>query len=283
LARVLVTGAGGFIGTPLVRALADRYDVVPLSGDDGDIALPETLSKLPPVDHVFHLAGRTFVPASWEDPSEYIRTNVVGTANVLAYCRRVSATLTFVSAYIYGRPERLPISENATPKPNNPYALSKYLGEQLCDFAARYQGARVTVIRPFNVYGPSQPAHFLIPSIVEQVRNGKEIRIKDRKPKRDYIHLDDLVRLLMATIDHAGEPYRVVNAGTGESYSVEAIVQLIQEAAGTALSVVDEETPRYEELDDVRADITAARRIFGWSPQISMATGIGRLVASTSS
>jgi nucleoside-diphosphate-sugar epimerase len=262
-----------------VGALRGRHEVIALSRASGDIANGATLRDLGPVDHAFHLAARTFVPASWADPVAFVQCNVVGTANVLAYCKRVSAPLTFVSAYIYGRAQQMPIREDAPPKPNNPYALSKHLAEQLCQFAAAHEGLRVTVVRPFNLYGPNQPDHFLIPTILRQVNEGSAIVLKDLSPKRDYLHLDDLVRLLVATLETDGASYRVVNAGSGTSYSVRQIAEFIQRAAGTALPVRDEGRPRYEEIDDVRADITAAGELFGWKPEIALPTGIARLVA----
>lgn len=247
----------------------------------GDIADPKTLAGIEAVDHVFHLAARTFVPDSWKDNVGFMRTNVMGTANVLDYCRRVSAHLTFVSAYLYGKPERLPIAEDATPKPNNPYALSKYLAEQLCEFAARHDGLAITVVRPFNIYGPNQPDHFLIPTIVRQVKARGDIQVKDLAPRRDYLHIDDLIRLLLATQSGEQNSYRVVNAGSGESHSVKEIIDIAQDAAGTKLTVVDEGQARYEELDDVRADISAGKREFGWTPQIPLRAGIERLIRET--
>jgi nucleoside-diphosphate-sugar epimerase len=278
LSKILVTGAKGFIGTPLVRRLEKQHSVVALSRSDGDVADPKSFDRLDDVDHVFHLAGRTFVPESWTDPLGFINSNVLGTGNVLAYCRRVSAKLTFVSAYIYGKPESLPVREDAVPRPNNPYALSKHLAEQLCEFGARTEGLDVTVVRPFNIYGPGQPDRFLVPTIVSQVRAGESIRVMDLMPKRDYLHVDDLVELLVSTIEASDGPYRVVNAGSGESYSVQQIVDLIQVVAGTRLPVIDAGKPRQEELDDVRADISRARDIFGWSPRITLRSGIEQLV-----
>ena len=261
-----------------MRALEKNHQVISLSRRSGDIADPETLLQLEPVDHVFHLAGRTFVPDSWKDPGEFLATNVLGTSNVLGFCRRVSAPLTFVSAYLYGKPERLPVRENAAPRPNNPYALSKHLAEQLCQFSAQHEGVEVTVIRPFNIYGPGQAEHFLIPTIVRQLRQGGPIKVMDLAPKRDYLHVDDLVDLLIATLSKRGESYRVINAGSGESHSVREIVDIVQAAAGTALPVVDEGQARYEEIDDVRADITVARQALGWSPRIPLRTGIEPLL-----
>jgi nucleoside-diphosphate-sugar epimerase len=278
LARVLVTGATGFIGTPLARALEKNHQVKRLSRGSGDIADPETLLHLESVDHVFHLAGRTFVPTSWEDPVGFLGTNVIGTSNVLALCRRVSAPLTFVSAYVYGKPEKLPVTEDATPRPNNPYALSKHLAEQLCQFGAQHDGLEVTVIRPFNIYGPGQAEHFLIPTIVRQMREGGPIKVMDVAPRRDYLHVDDLVDLLIATLSKRDKTYRVINAGSGESRSVREIVDIVQSVAGTTLPVVDEGQARYEEIDDVRADITLARQALGWSPRIPLRTGIERLL-----
>jgi nucleoside-diphosphate-sugar epimerase len=278
LARVLVTGASGFIGTPLTRALSKSHEVIGPSRGSGDIADPNTLLHLAPVDHVFHLAGRTFVPDSWKDPIAFLSSNVVGTSNVLGFCRRVSAQLTFVSAYVYGKPDKLPVSENAEVRPNNPYALSKYLAEQLCEFGAQHDGVDVTVVRPFNVYGPGQAEHFLIPTIVSQVRAGGSIRVMDLAPKRDYLHVDDLVDLLIATLTRREPGYRVMNAGSGESHSVGEVIAIVQSVAGTSLSVVDQGQARYEELDDVRADITRAWETLGWAPKIPLKDGIERLI-----
>ncbi len=278
MARVLVTGASGFIGTPLARALEKDHQVTSLSRRSGDIAHPETLLRLEPVDHVFHLAGRTFVPDSWKNPVGFLTTNVVGMSNVLAFCRRVSAPLTFVSAYLYGKPEKLPLREDASVRPNNPYALSKHLAEQLCEFAVRHDGLEVTVVRPFNIYGPAQAEHFLIPTIIRQVKQGGPIKVMDLAPKRDYLHVDDLVALLIATLTNRDKAYRVINAGSGESHSVGEIIDVVQAVARTSLPVVDERKARYEEIADVRADITLARKALGWSPGIQLETGIERLL-----
>src|SRR5258706_109713 len=114
----------------------ESVDVISLSSDDGDIADAATLARYHEHEfgRVFHLAGTTYVPQSWEHPLLFYRTNVLGTANVAEFCRRKRIPLTFVSAYIYGNPGSLPITEQCSAVPNNPYALSKFLAEEICEF-----------------------------------------------------------------------------------------------------------------------------------------------------
>ena len=164
--NILVTGASGFIGTALVARLrALGLTALTMDFEDGDIATNGTLAKFiqPDIEHVFHLAGRTFVPDSWGNPQTFYQTNVLGTVNVLEFCRTKMIPLTYISAYVYGHPDTLPIREDSATRPNNPYAFTKRMAEQTCEFYAEAFGLPVTVIRPFNVYGIGQAETFLIP------------------------------------------------------------------------------------------------------------------------
>ena len=197
--NVIVTGATGFIGRALCKELTrQNYNVISVSSSNGDIANLNVLSEFADqkVLHVFHLAGLTFVPASWEKPYDFIQTNVLGTVSVLEFCRHNKINMTLVSAYIYGAEIVNPISEDTTPLPNNPYALSKKLAEDVCKFYSEFYQMNICIVRPFNVYGAGQGEHFLIPGIIKQIRHSKEVRVKDLQPKRDYIHLSDLVDCL---------------------------------------------------------------------------------------
>jgi len=274
----LVTGGGGFIGQSLCASLsAAGKSVYALGRTQGDIAEPITWKSLPPARVVYHLAGRSYVPDSWNQGPDFVRTNVAGTEQALTYCRQHGARLVFASAYVYGIPRRLPIGESDTAEPNNPYALTKRLAEQLCEFAAQYQGVAATVLRVFNVFGPGQRPEFLIPMVLRQLQEGREIKLLDLTPRRDYVYLSDVVRAFV----QAGElksGFHVVNIGSGASLSVGEIVDTIQNLARTKLPVISATVERKQEIPDVVADISRAHQILGWQPQLSFKDGMAQLL-----
>ncbi len=284
MSKVLVIGASGFIGSALAtRLMAQGRDVVPVDSSVGDIADRETLAKFAHLEiaHVFHLAGKTFVPDSWDDPQAFCQTNVLGTVNVLEFCRKKHIPVTYVSAYVYGHPDRLPIAEDSEIRPSNPYALTKRMAEEVCEFYASAYQLPVTTIRPFNVFGIGQAKHFLIPAIIEQALGaGNEIVVKDLAPRRDYVYLEDLVAALLATLDKA-DGYSVYNIGSGVSLSVQEAIETIQDVAGTKKKIVCDQAIRTNELMDVVADISKAGRELGWKPEHSFRAGIEKIITST--
>jgi GDP-4-dehydro-6-deoxy-D-mannose reductase len=281
---VLVTGATGFIGKPLIKRLqGEGLNVIAIGSAQGDIADPATLRPFENRDvrYVVHLAGRSFVPESWTDPQGFLRTNVLGAFNVLEFCRRANASLTFMSAYLYGVPDRLPITEDAPALPNNPYALSKHLAEEVCRFYAAHFGIAVTVLRPFNVYGPGQPERFLVPSVLRQLLKAKGVEVLDLEPRRDWLYIDDLIDATAAA-RRGASGYNVYNLGSGVSTSVAELIRVAQEAAGTALPVTSKSAARVNEINDTVADIGKARTALGWSPRITLHEGIRRCLQAMS-
>jgi nucleoside-diphosphate-sugar epimerase len=274
---VLVTGAAGFVGRALVPVLErEGYSVRAHTRGDGDLA---SGLDAEPASCVVHLAGRTFVPESWENPLACYRDNTLATAGVLEYCRRTGARLVHLSSYVYGVPERLPITESHRRQPFNPYALSKILAEDLIAFHEARFGLRATVIRPFNLYGPGQDGRFLIPSIARQMADPacERITVQDLRPRRDYLHVDDLVRLIAMAI-RADLP-GIYNAGTGASVSVGDVIDEMAAAAGAAKPVHVTGEARPGDVQDVVADATRAAQAFDWRPQVSLRQGLAGTLA----
>lgn len=280
--NILVTGASGFIGRHLSQVLeVAGHHVIRLHGVDiTDVRAIDALAEVE-IDYVFHLASRTFVPDAWNQPVEFQRVNVTGTVNVLELCRKIGASITFVSAYLYGIPDKLPVHESDPILPNNPYALSKHMAETVCRFYSDHYALPVTIVRPFNIFGPGQKPHFLIPEILAQVTKGDRIKVKDLSPKRDYLYVDDLVEALLLTMEKRDGPM-VYNIGYGNSMSVSEIIASIQSVAGTALPVISEHAPRPNEIPDVFADISAAKEHLGWHPRFKFQDGIKKMLNGVS-
>lgn len=244
-----------------------------MGASDGDVADAATWSGFPACDVLIHLAARSYVPESWEDPAGFICTNVVGTVNALDHARRHQARVIHLSSYLYGNPTTLPIPETAPLHATNPYALSKQLAEQACVFYADAHGIPIIILRPFNVYGPGQAEHFLIPSIVSQALRGDTIRVKDLGPRRDWIFVGDVVRAIVAATRHPAR-FSIFNIGSGVSRSVGDLVAAVQSACGTHLPVVSSHERRKDEVMDTVADISRARAGLGWAPAFDLARGI---------
>jgi nucleoside-diphosphate-sugar epimerase len=281
MSRILVTGASGFIGKYLCQELNERgHEINALFSIHGDISDAHTLDSFNgKVDKVIHLAASTFVPDSWQNPDEFFKVNALGTMRVLEFCRKNNSSLIFISAYLYGIPDKVPTSETELPKPNNPYAFSKYIAEQACLFYSSYLNVPSLIIRPFNVYGPGQPAHFLIPTIINQVLYNQEITLLDLNPKRDYIFIDDVVNFINNAVDAKLKNAEIVNIGSGVSYSVGELVRIIQKIAGTNLPVFSKNEVRFQEISDVIADVNKADTLFGWKPKTSIEIGLEQCVS----
>lgn len=278
--NILITGAKGFIGQALVEHLLRYgYKIITFDSSDGDISCTNLVEKFADiqVDYIFHLAAKTFVPKSWENPLEFYSTSIVGTQHVLELCRKRNIPLTFVSAYLYGVPEVLPILETHSVHPNNPYAHSKYLAEELCRFYSEYYNVQITIVRPFNIYGKNQKTHFLIPHILNQVLNDSGIIVKDLHPKRDYIYLDDLIDGLIKTIEN-DKKFSIYNFGSGIEYSVKEIIDIIQIVAETNKPIISENSERPNEILNVVADISKAKQELGWAPKYSFEDGIREIL-----
>ncbi len=279
MGNVLITGGSGFIGSCFKAHLKGKgIDFLAPASEEFDVLKLEDIDqwKDRDINHVIHFAGRTFVPDSWEKPEEFFAVNTYGTLNVIKLCRVLGAKMTYISAYVYGQPKSNPISEDARVNPNNPYAESKYMAEELCRFFCGHFRMDITVLRLFNVYGPNQREDFLIPSIISQVLDGGDVvRVQNLDPRRDYIFIDDVCRAVEMSL-YKTKGYQLYNIGSGRSFSVGEVIEAAQKAAGTKKRISSENSVRRNELNDVVADISRIGCEWGWYPEVSLEQGLAR-------
>lgn len=281
MTSLLVTGASGFIGSHLVTAArAAGFEVTAADASAGDVADAATWSRLPVADVIVHLAARSFVPDSWIRPADFLQTNVLGATHALEQARKTGARVVFLSSYMYGNPARLPIPETDPLVTPNPYALSKKIAEDLCAFYATAFKVPTTILRVFNVYGPRQGENFLVPFVIRQAIAGGEIVVKDLEPKRDYVYIRDVVAAILKAVEHRGT-LEVFNIGSGTSHSVAELIEAVQRTWSTHATVRSLGERRRDEIMDTVADIGAARRKLGWSPEWDLERGLADLKAQS--
>ena len=278
---ILITGSDGFLGKNLTFELSKLdYQVLGLNREDGDLAvlpIDQLISEDKLVDKVFHLAAKTFVPDAWENPEEFIKENISSTLNVLNFCRLRKLPLIYISAYIYGEQNSLPIREDSEVKPSNPYAQSKYLCEEICRYYVEVFSLDITIIRPFNVYGSGQSKNFLIPQIINQIKNNEELVVNSFNPKRDYIHVEDLMEAIVIASSKI-QGLQIYNIGSGSSISVKGIIETIEEILGRQLGFNEKQIERNNELMDVVADISRDYDILNWKPKLDIREGLTKIL-----
>lgn len=276
--KILVTGASGFIGSNLIPKLRIcEYEIIEVNSSNGDVSDKSTWAAFERADFLIHLAGNTFVPDSWNNPDIYLKTNFHGTICALDYCRRHNAKMIYLSSCLYGNTDILPIPESAALIASNPYALSKKLAEEACKFYSEFYDLKITTFRPFNVFGPGHSKKFLIPSIIGQVLKGKVITVCDLHPRRDYLYIEDLVDVIVKAVAMPLDS-DVFNIGTGISYSVANLIDIIQNVMGTNLKVKSTGESRKGEIMDSQADISRVLEIMGWRPKFTLHNGLEEML-----
>lgn len=278
--KILVTGARGFVGSHLVPHLqAQGHEVTGLDMGHGDLA--REMPQAPPAEAVIHLAARSSVAESWQDPAACYRANVLGSVHVLEFCRRHRARMILVSSYVYGRPQYLPVDEDHPIEAFHPYGHSKILAEEAARYYAKAFHVPLAIVRPFNLYGPGQRAEFLVPTLIRQVVDPARDRVEvmDARPRRDFLFIADFVDLLgrLAATDRQG----VYNAGSGASAGIGELVRLLCELAGVDKPLVDLGRQRPEEVLDMYASVERARRDLGWTPRTSLREGLTLTLAAS--
>lgn len=305
---VLVTGAGGFIGSRLTEALCARGARVRAfvrynSRADtgllkllpaevlrsvevimGDLLDEDALEKAASgTALVFHLGALISIPYSYQHPVEVVRANILGTLAVLQACRKAGCRVIHTStSEVYGSALRVPIDEQHPLQGQSPYSASKIGADKLVESYYRAFGVPAVTIRPFNTYGPGQSARAVIPTIITQALQAEEIHLGNLDALRDFTYLDDTVAAFIKAAETPGIDGETFNLGSGHEVSIRELSDEIVALTGSrARVVVDEERLRPEKSEVVRllADNSKARRVLGWAPQVELREGLTRTIA----
>ena len=280
--KILITGHSGFIGSYLQKKLEKtEHELILVDIANGtNICDWQQVKQYEGMDVIVHLANLSFVPASYEQPKRFYETNYLSTLNMLELCRLNNAKMVFFSSYIYGHPQYQPIDENHPTQAFNPSAQTKVICESLCEGYNRDFKVPITIFRPFNIYGTGQNPDFLIPSIIQQAKTGK-IVIKDDRPKRDYIHVEDIVDAIITAIEteNADKSIQKYNLGSGLSYSVKEIVDMVRGLFDTEIEYICTHEIRPNDVLDTIADISKIQNKLHWKPSISILEGLTKMVS----
>ena len=304
---VLVTGADGFIGSHLVETLVLQgvkvkalclynsfnswgwLDESPLKnkievvcGDVRDSQFCRHITK--DIDTVFHLAALIAIPYSYIAPESYIDTNVNGTLNMVAASRDngVSRFLHTSTSEVYGTAQTVPISENHPLQPQSPYSASKIGADAI---AMSYWHAfkyPVTIVRPFNTYGPRQSARAVIPTIISQLAAGKkEIKLGDLKPTRDFNFVSDTCQGFIDLARSEKVVGETVNLSSGQEISIGDLFILINDLMGTKANIVLDDIrvrPEGSEVFRLLGDLSKASKLANYKPQVSLRDGLKQTI-----
>ena len=279
--KIAITGAAGFVGQHVMPLLKTHEGVEVLNLDikDGiDVCDWENVKDIK-ADLFIHLANKSYVPDSYEYPRSFFDVNINSTLNILELARLNKARVIYFSSYVYGHPEYLPINEEHPIQEFNPYSATKIMCEQMCRSYAQDLKLPVAVFRPFNIYGTGQNVQFLLPMMVHQLQGGK-IQVRDDRPKRDYIHIEDVASAVefMAFAEWK-DTFAVYNIGSGKSYSVREVAEMLMRLWPQPVEYMATGETRPNEVLDTVADISRLKRM-GWSPRISLEKGLKEMIAN---
>lgn len=310
--KILVTGADGFIGSHLTEALVRAgHDVrafvlynsfnswgwldhaapdvkKALDIFSGDIRDPHGVRKaVEGCDTILHLAALIAIPYSYHSPDTYVDTNIKGTLNVVQAARElnVSKVICTSTSEVYGTARFVPITEEHPLQPQSPYSATKIGADSIALSFHSAFGTPVTVLRPFNTYGPRQSARAIIPTIITQIASGqKEISLGALHPTRDFSFVGDTVAGFVQAMETSGLEGKVINTGSGMEISIGDLAQLIADIMGAKITIKQDKErlrPDDSEVDRLLADTTKAKNLIGWSPAYAGKDGLRRGLEET--
>lgn len=311
MAKILITGADGFIGSHLTEALVRAGHEVKafvlynsfnswgwldqcteIEGQfeifSGDIRDPHGVkAAVNNVDCIMHLAALIAIPYSYHSPDTYVDTNIKGTLNLLQAAREneIKSFIHTSTSEVYGTAQFVPITEEHPIQGQSPYSASKIAADQLAYSYFSSFNLPVKIIRPFNTYGPRQSLRAVIPTIITQIASGKEsIKLGAVSPTRDFNYVKDTVEGFIAGMESSKGFGDVTNLGSNFEISIDDTVSLIQEIMGKEIEIITDEKrlrPDKSEVERLWADNSKAKKLFNWEPKYNGREGFRKGLTDT--
>lgn len=278
--KALITGSGGFIGQHLIKVLkAQSFEVIEFSQKNGqDITKKDDLLKIDSVDYVFHLAAVSGYKTSNQDVSLAYKVNVLGTVNVLEYCKQNLAKLIFPSTYVYDQPYTEIKKETDPVKPTTHYSMTKWLGEELCRFYARVFKVNSLILRTANVFGLGQEDIYIVPVVLNHIIKAQALELTKPEVERSFIYIDDLIKAYVKLALAETKPGEVFNVGPRHPTSLKQLVKTIETVTGKKGKVRFSGKDRPYEVDKNRVNINKLKSKLDWQPEIDLKTGLRKMI-----
>ncbi|MEG6522885.1 GDP-mannose 4,6-dehydratase [Desulfotomaculum sp. 1211_IL3151] len=302
--KILVTGAGGFIGSHLTEELVkmgaevtamihynsnnswgnlewldprvkDQLKVIPGNIEDAHFVHKVTRGQ----DIVFHLAALIAIPYSYDAPLNYVRTNVEGTTNIMHACmeNQVSKVVHTSTSETYGTAIYAPIDEKHPLQGQSPYSATKIGADKIAESYYLSFGLPVATIRPFNTFGPRQSARAVIPTIISQGLAEKHIKLGSLTPVRDLNYVKDTVQGFLKIAQSANSIGQVINVGQGQGITIGELAQKILQVMGVDKPIVTDPErirPEKSEVFKLICDHSKAKELVGWEPSYTLEQGL---------
>jgi NAD dependent epimerase/dehydratase len=302
--KVLVTGAGGFIGSHLVEALVDQgayvtafvhYNAQNNWGwlDDMDSPNPENINiiagditdfnfvkkAVEEQQIIFHLAALIGIPYSYIAPESYINTNVKGTLNIMQACREagIERVVHTSTSEVYGTAQYTPIDEQHPLQGQSPYSASKIGADKIAESYYCSFGLPIVTIRPFNTFGPRQSTRAVIPTIITQALNSNKVNLGSLEPVRDLTFVSDTVRGFLMLAESSNVIGKIISTGTGRGISIGELAEMIIKIANPNAKIVLNENrvrPEKSEVMKLVCDNSLIQKLTGWQPKYTLEEGL---------
>jgi len=282
--KILITGSKGFIGSHLVDELSPTNKIIGINHvmdkkRKNYLPIKKNILKLntndvkSSLDGIVHLAAKTDVEFCNINPEKCISINVLGTQKVLEIARKKDCKFIYVStSHVYGKPKRLPISEDHPKSPTSIYAATKLAGEICCEGYSKSYGMDIAVVRLFSVYGQRSPHHLVTTRIVSQL-NKKYIKLGNLNSNRDFIYISDATRAINVILQRS-YGFEAYNVGTGRTYSIMEMCNIFKKISKQNPQIKSVRSRlRKTDIKEIKADISKIKKL-GWKPRINLIDGL---------